>query len=191
MDPVIWRALAEGDFRTVIDQGSELARIDSLNAPSALDRVGRAAAWLGDVDVLRRAIEDLARVAREGRWFQALQPTLAANLAALERGPEAAAPEFRAAAVLWREIGSDFDLAMCQLDAAQALGVDSADGRAAADEARAIFERLGAKPFLERLAALEAGDGQPASVAPDGSSSRTARARPARRTSSSGSATTG
>ncbi|HSG84980.1 MAG TPA: adenylate/guanylate cyclase domain-containing protein, partial [Candidatus Limnocylindrales bacterium] len=64
MDPVIWRALAEGDFRTVIDQGSELARIDSLNAPSALDRVGRAAAWLGDVDVLRRAIEDLARVAR-------------------------------------------------------------------------------------------------------------------------------
>ncbi len=191
MDPVIWRALAEGDHGAVIDTGLELARTDLLNAPSALDRVGRAAAWLGDAVVLRNAIDDLARVAREGRWFQALQPTLVANLTALERGPEAAAPEFRAAASLWRELGSDFDLAMCQLDAARALGVASPDGRAAAEEARAILERLGARPFLERLAALEAGDGQAASVAPEDESSRTSRARPARRTSGSSSATTG
>ncbi len=187
MDPLIWRALAEGDLRTVVDIGLELARTDPLNAPSALDRVGRAAAWLGDAVVLRKAIEDLARVAREGRWFQALQPTLAANLTRLEQGPEAAAPEFRAAAGLWREIGSDFDLAMCQLDAALALGLGSTDGRAAADEARTILDRLGATPFLTRLDDLEAGDGAAAMTASGEVAPRGPRAaRGGRRTPATG-----
>jgi class 3 adenylate cyclase/tetratricopeptide (TPR) repeat protein len=160
-DPQIWRALAEGDFRRVVDEALELARLDPLNAPAALDRAGRASAWLGDAVTLRRVMADLARLDREGRWFQALHPTLAANLIALERGPVEAASSFQSAAALWRELGSGFDLAMCQLDAVRALGAASPEGRAAADEAREILGNLGARPFLDRLAALEAGEDGP------------------------------
>jgi hypothetical protein len=154
-DPPIWRSLAEGRFRDALRGGLDLAAIDPLNAPSALDRAGRAAAWLGDAEELRRVIADFSRLDREGRWFRALDATLGANLAALEGRRADGVAAFAEAAGRWRELGSEFDLALCQLDAVRALGVAGPEGSAAAAEAREILSRLGAAPFLARLDELE------------------------------------
>jgi hypothetical protein len=44
-----------------------------------------------------------------------------------------------------------FEVAMAQLTLVTVLGVADPDARAAVDEARAVFERLGAQPLLDRL----------------------------------------
>ncbi len=62
-----------------------------------------------------------------------------------------AATAFNEAAWQWRDLGARFDLALCQLDLVGLVGADGSVGPAG-DEATAIFEVLGAKPFLERLA---------------------------------------
>ncbi len=156
-DPPVWRSLAEGRFGDAAREALAFAAADPLNAPSALDRAGRAAAWLGDAETLRRVIADFGRLDREGRLFRALDATFGANLAALEDRRPDAVVGFAEAAAKWRELGCEFDLALCQLDAARALGVGTPEGRAAAAESRAILARLGAAPFLARLDELGSG----------------------------------
>ena len=53
----------------------------------------------------------------------------------------------------YREIGYDFQVARVELDMLMLLGSDLPDARAAADEARTVFERVAARPYLERLVA--------------------------------------
>jgi hypothetical protein len=94
---------------------------------------------------------------------------MTAGIAALEGRRGEALASYRETWLGWREIGCDFDLALAELDAVQLLGVDEAELRTAADEARAILERLRARPFLERLAAaVERGGGAPVPAAAAG-----------------------
>jgi hypothetical protein len=74
-------------------------------------------------------------------------------LALGERSEEAIA-SYLDAARAWRELEVPFGLALSQLDFATLVGEKSPDARPAAEEARAIFERLDAKPFLARLDVL-------------------------------------
>jgi hypothetical protein len=46
------------------------------------------------------------------------------------------------------------------------LGTDAAEARAAAADARSVFERVGARPFLARLAAAEDAQGVAAQRSP-------------------------
>jgi hypothetical protein len=56
----------------------------------------------------------------------------------------------------WRELGRVFDEALCIIDIATLLDPADSEVSAAAEAAREILVRLGAKPFLARLdAALE------------------------------------
>ena len=51
----------------------------------------------------------------------------------------------------WRDIECWWDLALCELDFVRFVGGENPDAKAAADEARSIFTRLGAPAFLRRL----------------------------------------
>jgi hypothetical protein len=51
----------------------------------------------------------------------------------------------------WRELGAEFEAAVCALDLVIMLGASTPEGRVAADEAAALFGSLGAEPMLERL----------------------------------------
>ncbi|MDP9303201.1 MAG: AAA family ATPase [Actinomycetota bacterium] len=87
---------------------------------------------------------------------RALGARFAARRAVLRRDSETASAGFLAAARIFREIETPFELALVLLEHAEWLAgdgqMDEVEGLAA--EAREIFERLRASPYLERLASL-------------------------------------
>ena len=114
---------------------------------------GRAALWLLDPQRVAPAVEHLAAAQVHGGWIDAVRMGLEAGRAVLEGRTKEGATLFTEATTALRDLEVPFDLALTQLDRITVLGADHLDSPAAAEEARAIFERLGAKPFLERLEA--------------------------------------
>jgi hypothetical protein len=90
-----------------------------------------------------------------GGWVDTMRQTLHAGLLALEGRTDEAAQRYVAAARRWRELEVWFPLALSQYDFAATIGTKHPDARAAAEEARQIFTRLGAKPMLQRLDNIE------------------------------------
>jgi hypothetical protein len=129
---------------------------------------GRAAVWARDAAVVRD-MGPAARAPHAGRFDEARAEALEAAADALSGDRPSARERFDRAVGTMRDVGVSFEVALVQLDRVIVMPDDPAAEDAAA-EARAIFERLGARPFLERLdAALGAGsdlpEGEP-SVAP-------------------------
>jgi hypothetical protein len=58
----------------------------------------------------------------------------------------------------WKDLGLAFDAALVQLTLVTLLGVADGDARAAAEEARTMFERVGSQPLLDRLSAVMAAE---------------------------------
>ena len=85
-----------------------------------------------------------------GRWMAAVRLTAEAGLAAMEGRRDEAATAYSRALDAWRAIDSPLDLALCALDRAILCGLDAAPA-GEEDEAREIFTRIGATPFLARL----------------------------------------
>jgi class 3 adenylate cyclase/tetratricopeptide (TPR) repeat protein len=87
---------------------------------------------------------------------RALGARFAARRAVLRRDSETASAGFLAAARIFREIETPFELALVLLEHAEWLAgdgqMDEVEGLAA--EARELFDRLRAIPYLERLASL-------------------------------------
>jgi hypothetical protein len=88
-------------------------------------------------------------------------PFPAAQLLAIEAGALAlegrrdeAVERYQEAARRYREMRLAFDGAVIRLDAARVLGIGTPEGRAAADEARSVFERLAARRLIEQVDAL-------------------------------------
>ncbi len=114
--------------------------------------VARAALWSGDTDRLARAIGDLRGSGIRGRWMEAVIWTLEAGLGARRGEMETAAKKYAEASAAWRRLDLPLQLALCRLEAALNLPAGSDEAAVARDDARATFERLGARSFLERLA---------------------------------------
>jgi tetratricopeptide (TPR) repeat protein len=124
------------------------------------------------VEELEAAFElgDLDRVERRLRWFRELSPAdrgasleaqaerFRARVAAARGQSDEVERGFKRAAALLREIGARFWLAVVLLEHGEWLAQAGGTEEAAAllDEAQEIFERLEAKPWLERLDAVGA-----------------------------------
>jgi len=143
-------ASARGDFRTALELAQFAYRLSSSPDGIAPTTAARAAAWLGDADALREAMEKLE--ARPGRVPAAAAREAGAALAVLGGRRSEAQAGFADALRRWRELGLDFEVAICTLNLVTMLGASDPETRAAADEAAALFERLGAKPLQELLA---------------------------------------
>ncbi len=76
-----------------------------------------------------------------------------AMIAALDGHPAEALSLYRGALRAWRDLGLAWDEALCVIDMATLLDPTDPEVHAAADAAREILTRLGAKPFLARLEA--------------------------------------
>jgi tetratricopeptide (TPR) repeat protein len=124
------------------------------------------------VEELEAAFElgDLDRVERRLRWFRELSPAdrgasleaqaerFRARVAAARGQSDEVERGFKRAAALLREIGARFWLAVVLLEHGEWLAQAGRTEEAAPllDEAQEIFERLEAKPWLERLDAVGA-----------------------------------
>jgi hypothetical protein len=117
---------------------------------------GRAGLWEGDPESVAVGIE---RVAASGVHLPATElrrRSLAAGLAGLRGDPAEAAAGYRLVLDGWRRLGHLYEEAFTAIDMATILGPEHEEVRQAAERARDIFGRMGAKPFLERLEALTA-----------------------------------
>ena len=83
------------------------------------------------------------------------------RLAARGGGGRSALRSFKAASGILRELPLPWWLAVSLLEQGEALARNGepAEAGAVLDEAKAIFERLGAEPWLERLASTQAESG--------------------------------
>ena len=152
-------AFALGDFTPSLEIARRSYRANLAPDGTALQTAGRAAARLANADALREAL-DILRT-QPGRVPAAARREAEAALAALEgRRPEALAG-FGDAIRRWRELGLEFEAAVCALNLVAMLGASSPEARAAADEAAALFERLGAQPLLTRLAEAQSSSSSP------------------------------
>ena len=142
--------LATGDLEAAHRHASAALAADpsGTNSAAALAIQQRAALWLGDLGRSREALTGMQ--AFRGRWMAAVRLTAEAGLAALEGKHDESASAYARALDAWRTIDSPLDLALCALDRAILRGPDSAPG-GDDDEAREIFSRIGATPFLARL----------------------------------------
>jgi class 3 adenylate cyclase/tetratricopeptide (TPR) repeat protein len=127
------------------------AFVVAVEAALALEDVSRAEELLKLVDTLPQG--------QSPQFLQAHSSRFHARLAVREGDVEEADRLYRRGAALFRELGYVFYLAVTLLEQAEWLVAqgrrDEAEPSLA--EAREIFERLEAKPWLDRLAAVQAG----------------------------------
>ncbi|MGA8014653.1 MAG: adenylate/guanylate cyclase domain-containing protein [Candidatus Dormiibacterota bacterium] len=117
-----------------------------------------AALNTGDL-VAAEALLEIVRNARSGLVTPYLRGQAArcgARLNALRGRSDVVEAGFNSAAEAFRDVGLPFELGVTLCELAEWLAEDGRleDGLAGADEARAIFDRLGARPWLERVGRL-------------------------------------
>jgi len=154
-------ALARGDARGAL----ELTRKWYLRGAGP-DSWGpivatRAAAWLEDAVAAREVLGALE--GQRGRVAEAGRRECESVLAILEDRREEGIAGFIEAIRRWRDVGLEFDAAMCALSLVSLVGATDPEVRAAGEWAAALFERVDAGPFARRLAdAMEAAAAAPA-----------------------------
>ncbi len=117
-----------------------------------------AAFALRDLEKAREllAIVDGLRPGQLTPLLRAQQARFRARLAGLSDGADAAA-DFATAESIFRDLGMPFRLAVAQLEHAEWLARNgqTAEAEPLIDSARETFQRLGSRPWLERLKGLE------------------------------------
>jgi ATP/maltotriose-dependent transcriptional regulator MalT len=110
---------------------------------------------LDKADELIRRIEDL-KAGVQPPFLRAQAARFRARLSELQGRSEDVEQQFKTAEQIFREYGIPFWLALTQLEHAEWLGEQGAtpEAEGLAEEARAVFERLEATPWIERLSRL-------------------------------------
>jgi hypothetical protein len=107
---------------------------------------------MGDVERARAAAARTDASPFSGATAQVDRLAARAGIAALEGHRDEAIAGYREVLRRRRALALHFETARSALDFVLLVGPDIPEARAAADEARAIFERVRARPYLERLA---------------------------------------
>ncbi len=156
LDLEFWPLWMAGDYDRAIEIQMRIADGDRLNAPMSLERGMRAALWKGDRAKARELFDVYAAMGRRGAFLDASLAGCEAGILAVEGDPGDSALRYREALVAFEAIGCVFDIAQFALDAVILHGAETPFGREMAAVARPILERLEARPYLDKLATLEA-----------------------------------
>ena len=157
------RALMTGDYGASADDAIAAADADLQAGDIFLALAMRPLLWARDLDRARLLLVRLETARRTDAYQAAERIAARAGVAGLEGRVEEAVAGYRDALARARAMGAGWQLAMIGLDFVTVVGADHPATRTSAAEARAIFERVRARPLLERLDALMA----PAAHAPD------------------------
>ncbi len=143
-------ALLSGDLARAYRQGILATELATSQPEAGYYIAGRAAILARNLEWMRPAAEGMARVQLSGRSNTALKVQYVAAVAALEGRRADALVGFRESRNLVRDMGLWFQAARHTMEAIILLP-DEPEVLAWADEARSLFEKLGAKPYLDRL----------------------------------------
>ena len=127
-----------------------MAQADEAYAPPALYAAARAALWRGDRTAFAEDVAAFDAIGFHGPMNDIRRLALHAGLSAMDAQTSEAAAAYRSAVRAWRETGVVMEEAWTGIDMAVALGPSGADPDLMRST-RAILERLGARPYIERL----------------------------------------
>jgi class 3 adenylate cyclase/tetratricopeptide (TPR) repeat protein len=158
-------AFQAGDYAQAAEEALRAAVNEELAGFYLADAM-RATLWSGDQVRATQVLGRLNSMPQIGTDVAATRVAGQAGIAALEGRADDAVRGFQEAISLMRSLGADLNVARLSLDLIRLVGPDRPATREAAVEARAIFERVKARPYLERLDADLAGAAnEPASAA--------------------------
>ncbi len=144
-------ALLLGDYTSAYDQMLAATEFAPM-APLCLPWAARAAVGGADVERARHVARRLDSEADpSSSQHRADRLTAWAGVCALDGRVGEAIAGYTDAMRRYAEIGVGFTRACVALDAVRLLGTDDPEIARAAEEARALFERLGAGPYLAKL----------------------------------------
>jgi tetratricopeptide (TPR) repeat protein len=146
-----WVGLIEGRFEEGAAASFRSVSTISAAASEDLPVAARASLWAGNSTDARKALDELRTIGGHGRMIHAQLITMEAGIHAADGRSEEAAAAFAEAIRHWRELGSLFDLALCELDFVKFVGGERPDVLAAAEDARRTFEGIGSPALLRRL----------------------------------------
>jgi tetratricopeptide (TPR) repeat protein len=115
------------------------------------------AVWLGEPAAARDDLTELEGKRWRGRAVVNTRLTIRSGIAGLEGRTDEALASYREALRTWRDLGLQWDEALMIIDLATVLDPREPEVATAIDAARESLQRLGARPFLERLEAAAAG----------------------------------
>jgi tetratricopeptide (TPR) repeat protein len=147
-------AMAAGRYLDSYEAAMELPELFRLTAEGAYAGASVAAILAGDAGRFDSALGEMRTAGDEGllqRWGSAGFEALSALALAMSGRAEEAVPRLRRAMTQYAELGTVYYPGVMRMATAAVLGVEHPYGRQAADEARAIFTKLGASALLERL----------------------------------------
>jgi hypothetical protein len=171
--PRLHADVAGGRWEDVESRCVELVSLDRIGGTAHLFLAGRVAVWRRDAEALRRMIERHEGLRVHGQAISLERVAMRAGLAALDGRTADAHSGYRDAVAGWRDLGLEWDEAMTGLEMAVVLDRGRPDVVAAIERSREILDRLRARPFLDRLAAI---DGIQVATAPEGRDSTRVRA---------------
>jgi hypothetical protein len=152
---------AQGEYGAAADADVATVDVEPGFAWIVCESAGVAALYARDVGRARAAAAALENAHQTGAVSSSVMMGLRACIAALEDRREDAEVGFRDALKRFRELGQLFLVADAGLEFVLAIGPSDPEARAAGEEAREIFARLGARPWVERAEALLAGRERP------------------------------
>ena len=112
--------------------------------------------WSGKLEEARRLADAAEEAGGFGPLIAARRATSRAGIAALEGRTAEALALYRDALRGWRSVHAVWDEALTGIDMATVLDPTEPDVATAIKSTREILERLGAKPYIERLDAAVA-----------------------------------
>ena len=158
----------EGNHEEAFAHATEAIRCGlATGADSPIVRIAFAAAVdsafsLEDLGKVEAALAELGGLRRGEVWpsLHALGDRTNARLAAARGDVEGCGTRIRGAIASFREMSAPFFMAMPMLELAEWLEAEGrgAEARPLLDEAREIFEGLGAKPWLDRIERADASE---------------------------------
>jgi hypothetical protein len=167
-DPAANQALALGDLHRAHEQYKLIYESDTGQTPEYSYRAALVSIWARDLAKAQELRAVFEATGGAGAIVDARRAALRAGIAALEGRSAEALALYREALRSWRIPGAVWDEALTGISMAMLLDPAEPEVAAAIDSTRAILERLGAKPYLERLDAAVARQTDGARSAPAG-----------------------
>jgi class 3 adenylate cyclase/tetratricopeptide (TPR) repeat protein len=159
LDPIANKAQAEGRLEEAQAAFIRMGDMHATQLPAAAYQAARSAHWRGDVDAVRGLLARIDATGYQAPVVEARRTSLRADIAALEGNTGEALRLYLEAIRAWHDLQVVWEEALTGLDMVVALDPAKPEVAAVASATRQIFERLEARPYLERLDAALARSG--------------------------------
>ena len=145
------RAFHRSDYATAMAEATTAADAYPDLSAYFIQNALHSALWAHDLPAVRDVAARLDADLTTGPNIEGFRLAAHAAIAALEGRMDEAIVGYREALSRHRSVGADYDLATAALDFVAIVGGDHPATREAAAEARTIFERVRAQPYLALL----------------------------------------